>query len=184
MAYMGAVDSGEQALAFCEHDEPDVILMDLRMPGMGGVAATQALKERHPEVQVIALSSSDDGEQVKEALRAKASGYVVKTASAFELAHAIRAARHGQQVLSEDARKSLLRSAGQVPEIKTDLTKREREVLDLVALGLSNEQIADQLPLTLPTVEFDLRNLCMKLGVQGRSGLVARAYQLGLLPEL
>jgi DNA-binding NarL/FixJ family response regulator len=139
LVYMGASDTGEQALEFCDHEEPDVVLMDLLMPGMGGVAAIRAIKERHPKVEVIALTNADDGEMVREALRAKATGYLVKTATAFELAYAIRAARQGQPVLSEEASKALARSAGEAREILAELTTREREVLDLVAQGLSNE---------------------------------------------
>jgi DNA-binding NarL/FixJ family response regulator len=95
LAYMGAVDSGEQALAFCEYEEPDVILMDMLMPGMGGVAATRALKAQHPNVQIIALASSDEDDLVLEALQAKALSFLVKTTTASELAYAIRAAKWG-----------------------------------------------------------------------------------------
>jgi len=181
LVYMGAADTGEQALEFCDHEEPDVVLMDLLMPGMGGVAAIRAIKERHPRVEVIALTNADDGEVVREALRAKATGYLVKTATAFELAYAIRAARQGQPVLSEEASMALARSAGEAREVLAELTVREREVLDLVAQGLSNEQITDQLPVRQSTLEFHLRNLYAKLGVSGRAGLIARAYQLKFL---
>src|SRR5438046_8104438 len=90
LVFLGAVDSGEQALAFCESEEPDVVLMDLRMRGMGGVAATRALKEGHPKVQVIALTSSHEGELMREALRANDIGYLVTSATTVALAHTIR----------------------------------------------------------------------------------------------
>ena len=182
LEFLGAMDSGEAAVTFCEEEEPDVILMDLLMPGMGGVAAIRMIKERHPKVQVIALTSADKSELVREALHAKAIGYLLKTASAFELAYAIRAAKRGRQVLSEEASASLASGASSpAPTTVADLTTREREVLDMVAHGLSNTQITEALQIRLPTVKFHLRNLYTKLDVGGRAELITRAHQLGLL---
>jgi NarL family two-component system response regulator LiaR len=181
LVYLGAADNGEQALAFCEREEPDVILMDLLMPGMGGVAATRTIKERHPKVQVIALTSSDETDLVRDALQAKAISYLLKTATAFELAYAIRAARQGRPVLSEEASDALDRRAQQDPAVIADLTAREAEVLNLVAQGLSNKDISDQLQVKLPTVKFHLRNLYTKLGVASRTELMTRVHQLGLI---
>src|SRR5829696_907709 len=100
---MGAVDSGEQALAFCEREEPDVVLMDLLMPGIGGIEATRLLTERHPEVEVIALTSGAQDDLIRQVMRVNASGYLVKTAPAHEMAYAIRTAKHGRAEPSGEA---------------------------------------------------------------------------------
>ena len=181
LSLVGMVDTGEEAIAFCEHDEPDVILMDLLMPGMGGVAATRVIKERHPDVRIIALTSSAESDSVKAALQAHAIGYLLKTATAFELAFAIRSAMDGRSVISEEADKVLAQSRRETPEFSGELTDRERQVLGLVALGMSNKQVAEQLSIELPTVKFHLRNLFVKLGTTRRSELITRAYQMKLL---
>jgi NarL family two-component system response regulator LiaR len=181
MELVGAVDSGEAAIAFCEREEPDVILMDLLMPGMGGIEATRQIKERHPDVQIIALTSSEDSELVRQALQAKAIGYLLKNISSFELAYAIRAAKSGRPVLSQEATDALVRMVNQPASGADDLTEREREVLTLVTRGLSNDQVADQLAISPATVKFHLRNLYVKFGVSGRAELIAFTYRQGLV---
>src|SRR4051812_12663344 len=181
LSLVGVVGSGEEAIEYCDHDEPDVILMDLLMPGMGGVAATRVIKERHPGVRVIALTSSSESESVKAAMQAQATSYLLKTASAFELAFAIRSAMDGRSVISEEANKVLAQSRQETREFSGELTERERQVLGLVARGLSNKQIAEQLSIEMPTVKFHLRNLFVKLGTSRRSELITRAYQMKLL---
>jgi len=188
LTLVGMVDSGEEAIDFCDQQEPDVVLMDLLMPGIGGIAATRAIKERHPNVRIIALTSSEESDTIREELEAHATGYLFKSATAFELAYAIRSAMQGRSVLSEEADKALVangRNARKSQVQKSDsideLTDRELEVLRLVASGLTNKKISEQLSIELPTVKFHLRNLFIKLSAAGRSQLIARAYHLNLL---
>ncbi|MGZ6391616.1 MAG: response regulator, partial [Ktedonobacterales bacterium] len=128
--------SGEEALALCERLQPDVVLMDLIMPGMGGVAAIAALHARWPAIQVIALTSFQEASLVEEALRAGAIGYLLKDVAVDELAKAIRLARRGIPMLAPLAAQALVRAAAtRPPKIGQDLTDREREVLELLAKG-------------------------------------------------
>src|SRR5262249_11149015 len=137
-ALVGVASSGEEALTLCAHVQPNVILMDMLMPGIGGVTATQTIKHRWPQVRVIALTSSPEPELVMQALQAGAISYLLKTVTALELAQAIRAAVAGRMMLSEEASAALVQTAQVESRLGSDLTAREREVLALVAQGLSN----------------------------------------------
>jgi two-component system, NarL family, response regulator LiaR len=162
--------SSEEALALCEQLHPDVVLMDLIMPGMGGVAAIAALHARWPEIQVIALTSFQEGSLVEEALRAGAIGYLLKDVSVDELAKAIRLARRGIPVLAPMAAQALVHAvAARPPKIGHDLTDREREVLRLVVEGLSTRQIAARLVITPATAKFHVRGIHSKLGTASRT---------------
>jgi two-component system, NarL family, response regulator LiaR len=174
---VGTAGSGEEALEVVERERPDVTLMDMLMPGMGGVEATRQIRQRYPKVQVIALTSSQDGELVRQVVQAGAISYLLKSVSALELAQAIRAAHAGRSVLAPEAAGVLLDSlrGGHAPG--HDLSEREREVLQLVAQGLSNLQIAQQLSISRSTVKFHLSSIFSKLGVSNRPALIALAYQ-------
>lgn len=170
--------SGEEALALCGQSHPDVVLMDLIMPGMGGVAAIAALHAQWPDVQVIALTSFEDGNLVEEALRAGAIGYLLKDVSVDELAKAIRLAQRGIPILAPLAAQALVHSvAARPPKIGQDLTDREREVLALLTEGLSNQQIAERLVITPATVKFHTRSIRSKLGTTSRTETVVLALQ-------
>ncbi|HEX8033177.1 MAG TPA: response regulator transcription factor [Ktedonobacterales bacterium] len=170
--------SGEEALVLCEQLHPDVVLMDLFMPGMGGVAAIAALHARWPEIRVIALTSFEEGSLVEEALRAGAFGYLLKDVAVDELAKAIRLARRGIPILAPLAAQALVRTATtRPPKIGQDLTDREREVLGLLAEGLSTRQIAERLVIAPATVKFHTRSICSKLGTTSRTQTVVLALQ-------
>ena len=141
---VGQAESGEQALKMCEQVQPDVILMDLRLPGMDGVATTAALKQRYPHVRVIVLSSFHDKSTVESVVRAGAIGYLIKSSSAQELIYAIRAAHTGRSVLSQEATSTLVKSLHK-PSGWGLLTEREQEVVALLAEGLTNAEIAQKL---------------------------------------
>jgi NarL family two-component system response regulator LiaR len=179
---VGEAGSGEEAVRLCEQVHPDVILMDLVMPGMDGAAATRAIRERCPQVQVIALTSFKEDELVQGALQAGAISYLLKNVSADELADAIRAAHAGRPTLAPEAAQALVQAASHPPPPGHDLTPREREVLALMVEGLSNPQIAERLVVSRSTVKFHVSSILSKLGVDGRTEAVALAVQNHLVP--
>jgi NarL family two-component system response regulator LiaR len=173
--------TGEEALERCEEARPHVILMDMVMPGMGGAAATRALHERHPAIQVLALSSFQEGELVQDALQAGAIGYLLKDVPIDELAAAIRAAYAGRSTLAPAAAQALVKTAQEQPEIGADLTERQKEVLALVVEGLSNAEIADRLVISLATARYHVSTILSKLGAANRAEAAAMAIKYDLL---
>lgn len=173
----GEANSGEAALAACEHLSPDVILMDLVMPGMGGIAATRQIREQWPQIQVIALTSFRDKELVQEALRAGAMSYLVKNVSCDELTQAIRAAYDGKPTLSPEAMQALIQTTREDAAPGHDLTMAEHDVLELMAEGLTNSEIAEHLHVSYSTARARVSNILAKLGVSRRSEAVALAVR-------
>ena len=178
----GEAESGESAIQVCAEAVPDVILMDMVMPDMDGATATRAIRQRFPQVQVLALTSYKEGDLVKNALEAGAIGYLLKDVSADNLANAIRAAHSGRATLSPQAAQALVETANQPPLPGLDLTEREREVLVLMVEGLNNTQIAGKLMVSPSTVKSHVSNILSKLGVVSRTEAVTLALRSHLIP--
>lgn len=180
---VGKAASGEEAIALCAERHPDVVLMDLLMPGMSGVEAIKHIRANYPETQIVALTSYHDEERVQAALRAGAIGYLLKEASVDELVGAIRAAYEGRPTLAWQAAQALIQGAKQTnaaPEYH--LTDRELEVLALMVEGLTNRQIANALEISRYTVNAHVSSILAKLDVSSRTEAVALALQNKLVP--
>lgn len=187
---VGEAGDGLEAVARAEELKPDVVLMDLRMPRLGGVEATRRLRAVLPASQVIVLTTFDDDEDVFDALRAGAAGYLLKDVSPERLVDAIRAAARGEsflqpsiaaKVVAEFNRLSQPRSAHSPPTLREPLSERECQVLRQLAEGRSNKEIASVLQLAEGTVKNHLSNIFGKLGVLDRTQAALRARELGLL---
>jgi DNA-binding NarL/FixJ family response regulator len=182
---VGEAGNGDEALAAVAVHQPDVVLMDLRMPVTDGIEATRRIRAAHPRTRVIALTTFDDDADVFAALRAGAVGYLLKDVSSERLVEAVRAADRGESVLQPSvAAKVVAYVAGSrsAPQPLADpLSEREREVLSLLARGRSNREIAAALFLAEGTVKNHVTNVLGKLGVRDRTQAALRARDLGLL---
>jgi NarL family two-component system response regulator LiaR len=173
----GEAENGAAAIQLCGEILPDVVLMDMVMPDMDGAAATRVIRQKYPQVQVIALTSFKEGELIKNALEAGAIAYLLKDVSADDLVWAIRAAHAGRATLSPGAAQALVETANQPPTPGQDLTEREREVLALMVEGLNNTQIAASLTVSPSTVKSHVSNVLSKLGVASRTEAVTLALR-------
>ena len=191
---VGQAGSGKEALEQVASLHPDVVLMDVRMPEMDGVAATRELSERFPEVPVIILTTFEDDETVFEAISAGARGYLLKDISSDEMAQAVRKVVAGEALIQPKITRKVLAefsrlasgtekhpAAPETQVLENPLTERELEVLKALAHGLSNREIAGQLVITEGTVKNHVSNLIDKLGVRDRTQAVLKAQELGLL---
>ncbi len=174
---LGEASNGGEAISLCERLQPDVVLMDLMMPGMGGAEATKVIVNRWPAVRVIALTSFGDKEMVREALAAGALSYLLKNVSAEDLAEAIRAACGGRSTLAAEAVQALIQPEPVASACEVNLTPREREVLALMVKGLTNPEIAERLVVSRSTAKAHVSNVLSKLGVSNRAEAVALAVQ-------
>jgi NarL family two-component system response regulator LiaR len=181
LALAGEAGSGEEAIRLSAELHPDVILMDMMLPGISGPEATRTIRQRQPEVQVLALTSFKEGDLIRDALEAGAIGYLLKDVSADELASAIRAAHGGRATLSPEATQSLVETASQPRAISFELTERERVVLGLMAEGLSNTQIAARLVVSPSTIKSHVSAILTKLGVASRTEAVTLAMRQHLV---
>ncbi len=178
---VGEARDGREAADLCERLTPDVILMDLIMPVLGGVAATRLIRQRCPEAQVIALTSFQEKELVQDALQAGAIGYLLKNVSGEELADAIRQAYAGRPTLAPEALQALVQTTPADDPLGKDLTRRELEVLRLLTKGMSNPEIAESLCISRATVKVQVSSILSKLGVSNRGEAISLAIQHKLI---
>jgi NarL family two-component system response regulator LiaR len=172
--------NGRTALELCAQLQPDVILMDLVMPELDGVEATRIVRKRWPKVQVLALTSFQEADFVREALQAGAIGFQLKNISGSALAEAIRTAHAGRSTLAPEARQALLEGSGAEPVPDYDLTSREYEVLGLLVQGMSNAEISLELSVTHSTVKAHVSNILSKMGASSRAEAVSLAIRYRL----
>ncbi len=181
LALAGEAGSGEEAIRLSAELRPDVILMDMMLPGINGPEAIRTIRQRQPDVQILALTSFKEGELIRDALEAGAIGYLLKDVSADELASAIRAAHGGRSTLSPEATQSLVQTVSQPRALSFELTERERVVLGLMAEGLSNTQIAARLVVSPSTIKSHVSAILTKLGVASRTEAVTLAMRQHLV---
>jgi DNA-binding NarL/FixJ family response regulator len=185
----GEAENGTAALVAYEALQPDVVLMDVRMPGMDGVEATWRLRERWPEVRVIILTTFDDDEYIFEGLRAGALGYLLKDVSGHDLAEAVRTVAGGGALIQPSVARKVVAEFARVATparpaeagLPEPLSDREQEILELLALGLSNREIARRLSLAPGTVKNYVTAILQKLGARDRTHAAIRARELGLV---
>jgi NarL family two-component system response regulator LiaR len=178
---VGEAQNGLEAVKLCGVVRPDVVLMDLMMPEMDGIAATKAILADDPEIKIIAMTSFEDEQLVQGVLAAGAISYLIKNVTSDELAKAIRDAVSGRSTLSPEATRVLVQATRPAPHSNFELTERECEVLQLVVNGQSNQQIAEALVISLATVKAHISNILSKLHVSSRSEAIAFAIKQKLV---
>jgi DNA-binding NarL/FixJ family response regulator len=187
---VGAASDGIEAVALAEHLHPDIVLMDLRMPRCDGVEATRLLREREPGTRVVVLTTYSDDQSVIDALRAGARGYLTKDAGGAEIRQALQQVLDDRAAIDPAVQHHLIDAIATAPPAQRPpspsgfpdgLTRREAEVLSLIASGLSNTEIAEHLVISEGTVKSHINRLLAKIGARDRAQAVAYAYQHGLI---
>jgi NarL family two-component system response regulator LiaR len=179
---IGEAENGSAALALCQQNTPDLILMDILMPGMDGIRATQIILERYPQVKILILTSYPEDDMVQRSLEVGAIGYLIKSATIDSMANAIRSAVAGHHTLAPEATQALIRLKTGSLKPGGDLSKREREVLALLVQGLSNDEIAERLVISPATARHHVSACIQKLGAVNRTQAAALAVEHGLVP--
>jgi len=180
---IGEAKDGGQAIEVCRETKPDVVLMDLVMPDMDGAQATHTILAENPQIRIIALTSFQEQDLIEQVLQAGAISFLMKNIPAKELVQAIRSAYAGRSTLAPEAMQVLIQSNKGKSGLGSDLTHREREVLDLLVDGLSNPEISERLFISLATVKFHVSTIYSKLGAANRAEAVRLAWQHDLIDK-
>lgn len=178
---VGEAANGQEAVEQCATLKPDVVLMDLIMPELDGIAATRAILHSNPKIRIIALTSFKEDERIYTAVKAGIVGYLLKDCTPEELASAVRDVYAGKTTIPSEYMQAALRVAENINLRQVHLSERERDVLLLIVRGLSNRQIAHNLTLGESTIKFHVSNILSKLGVATRAEAVAMAIQYNLV---
>lgn len=181
MDVVGYARGGQEAIACCEQLRPDVLLLDLMMPDINGIQVIEGIRQKNLDTTVIVLTNFKESELVQGALEAGATSYLLKNVSVDELGIAIRNAFHGKPTLAPEAAQVLIKEITRPKTRDFELTEREVEVLDLLTLGKSNRQIAEQLVISSSTVKNHVSSIIAKLGVQSRTEAATKALRLKLI---
>lgn len=181
----GEAASGEEAVALAESLQPDVVIMDIEMPGVNGIEATRRIVHHSPHIRILIVTMHEDDHMVFKAMRAGALGYVLKGAKHAEMLRAIRAVGHGEAIFSPEIATRMMEYFSnlkplKIPRVLPELTDREREVLDLIARGHRNPEIAEELIVSPKTVSNHISNIFSKLQVADRAQAILRAREAGL----
>jgi DNA-binding NarL/FixJ family response regulator len=187
---IGEINDGSKVLDFISTNKPDVILMDILMKEVDGIQATQLIKSKYPEIKILALSMNNQYSYIESMLKAGASGYILKNTGGDELVHAITMVFEGKTYFSEEVTGIVMKSYLEPEPIKksdkdllNQLTKREIEILKLIAQEFTNQEIADKLFISKRTVDTHRRNLLQKIEVKNSIGLIRFAYNNGLIED-
>jgi two-component system, NarL family, response regulator LiaR len=180
---IGEAGNGADAIRLCGELQPDIVLMDMDMPDMDGIAATRIIRSQYPHIQVVILTGSKEDMLVQSALQAGAIGYMLKNISVAEMANIIRLAHMGKPSLSPEATQSLINLAVHppIPDHHYNLTPREQTILELLVQGLNNQEIADRIFVSRATVKANVSTILSKLGVDNRIDAVRIALQESLV---
>jgi DNA-binding NarL/FixJ family response regulator len=181
LVLVGEAANGREAIDFLQDIDPDVILMDILMPEMGGIEAAQAIHDQHPEIKIIAMTSFEDEDLVKQAISSGVIGFLMKNTSIDELAAAIRNAAAGKPTLAPEAAQILMTAATRPPDPTYDLTRRELDVLTQMVEGKTNPEIADILSVSRSTIKTHVSNILGKLNVTSRFEAVKLALKYKLI---
>lgn len=179
-------ENGRKAIEACEQHDIDLAIMDINMPEMDGIEATVRIKEKHPDIKILALTMMDEDQHIRQMIEAGASGYILKSSNKEELLEAITKILDGKHYFSHDAAQTVLLDLikGRDQDTKQDpaqLTDRQLEVLELIAKEYTNQEIADELYISIRTVDAHRRNLLQKTGAKNTAGLVTYAIKHNLI---
>jgi len=183
---VGQAANGADAIALTERLSPDLVLMDVRMPGLSGVETTRILKERRPSVAIVMVTVSEDEDDLFNAIKAGAQGYLLKNIESAQFRLMLEAVERGEAAITPATASRILREYVHKDEAQPDpdrLTERERQVLQLVTAGLRNKEIAARLGISENTAKYHLKNILEKLHAESRAELAGRAVREGFLPE-
>lgn len=181
---LAEASDGEEAVRLCAHAQPDVILMETLLPRLNGIAATQLIRTRHPQIQTVIFTDTVNTELLQAALRAGAMGYLLKNISAEDLVTAIRKVHSRRFTVAPEVTQWLLRvTTNHELPLGYDLTEREREILHLLVAGMNNRAIAQVLTVSLSTVKFHVSNILVKLNAKARTQAIALALRHNLVAQ-